>query len=121
MGTAGLDVKRLAGLLERMKADCALIDGDAAFDHCVLRVSSTKRPGVVAYVEYENMGEPRSVSMVIKPDWWAPEEGEYPLECGSWMELRGARKEDPGKIAAWIEQEFLGVETRQRNVTEGAA
>jgi hypothetical protein len=59
MGTAGLDVKRLAGLLERMKADCTLVDDDAALDHCVLRISSIKRPGVVAYIEYENIGEPR--------------------------------------------------------------
>lgn len=57
MGTAGLDLKRLGGLLERMKADYTLVDDDTALDHCLLRISSIKRPGVVAYIEYENTDE----------------------------------------------------------------
>jgi hypothetical protein len=111
MGTAGLDVNTLAGLLERMKADCILIDDDAAMDHCVLRVASVKRPGVVAYIEYENMGEPRFVGMVVKSEDYAPEREDYRLEWERQMELKGARKEDPEKIAEWIKQEFFEART----------
>jgi hypothetical protein len=114
MGTAGVNVKRLAGLLDRMKTDCILVDDDAAMDHCVLRISSTKRPGVVAYIEYENIDEPRLVGMVVKPEHYAPEREDYPLEWKREMKIKGSRKEDPEKIAAWIKQEFLEAETPQR-------
>ena len=114
MGTAGLDVKRLTGLLGRMKADCELINDDAAMDHCVLRISSIRRPGVVAYIEYENINEPRLVGMVVKPEYYAPKREDYPVEWERKMMLNGSRKEDPAKIAAWIKQEFLESEARQR-------
>ena len=107
MGTARLDVKKLAGLLERIKLDCLLIDDDSAMDHCVLRISSIKRPGVVAYVEYENAGEPRLVGMIVRPEDYAPEKKDYPLEWEKSMKVKGPRLEDPEKIAAWIKQEFL--------------
>jgi hypothetical protein len=111
MGTAGLDVKRLTGLLARMKADCKLIEDDAAMDHCVLRISSITRPGVVAYIEYENIDEPRLVGMVVKPEYYAPKKEDYPLQWEKKMLLNGSRKKDPEKIAAWIRQEFLESET----------
>jgi hypothetical protein len=112
MGTAGLDLKRLRGLLERMKADCIIVDDDAATDRCVMRVSSIKRPGVAAYIEYENIGEPRLVGMVVRPEHYGPQQEEYRLESGKEMRLKGARKGDPEKIAAWIKREYLEAETR---------
>jgi hypothetical protein len=121
MGTAGLDVKRLAGLLERMKANCILIDDDAALDHCVLRISSIKRPGVVAYVEYENIAESRLVGMVVKPEHFQPEREDYPLEWEREMQLKGSRKEDPEQIAAWIKRDFLEAERRGNKLQEKAA
>lgn len=114
MGTAGLDVKRLTGLLGRMKADSKLISDDAAMDHCVLRISSIKRPGVVAYIEYENTDEPRLVGMVVRPEYYAPKREDYPLEWERKLVLNGSRREDAGKIAAWVKREFLESEARQR-------
>ena len=114
MGTAGLDVKRLTGLLERMKANCILIDNDAALDHCVLRVSSVKQPGVAAYIEYENIAEPRLVGMVVRPEPYQPERADYPLKWERELKLEGSRKEDPEKIASWIKRGFLEAETRQQ-------
>lgn len=49
-----------ARLLQRIKVDCVLVEGDEAQDHCILRLSSVKRPGQVAFITYENQGaEPR--------------------------------------------------------------
>jgi hypothetical protein len=61
MGTAGLNVERLVGLLERIKVASVLIEGDEKQDHCILRLSSVRRPGEVALLEYENRG--------FEPDW----------------------------------------------------
>jgi hypothetical protein len=97
-----------------MRADCIIVDNDAAMDHCVLRVSSIKRRGVVAYIEYENIGEPRLVGMVVKPEHYAPEREDYRLEWEKEIEIKGARKEDPEKIAEWIKREFLDAETQQQ-------
>ena len=81
MGTAGLDVTRLAGLLERKKIECTLMDGDSALDHCVLRLSSVKHPDVVAFLEYENQGvEPRSAGLIIRDDGFMPQKEDYPFE-----------------------------------------
>jgi hypothetical protein len=108
MGTAGLDVNRLAGLLERKKVECTLIDGDAAWDHCVLRLASVRRPGVAAFLEYENMGgEPRLAGLVVRDDEFTPRRDDYPLEWDKTLTLEGARKDDAGKIARWVEREFL--------------
>jgi hypothetical protein len=108
MGTAGLDVNRLTGLLERKKVECALLDGDAAFDHCVLRLSSVRRPARVAFLEYENQGdEPRLAGLVIREDTFLPQRSEKLPEWESTLELRGARKDDPDKIAQWVEREYL--------------
>ena len=109
MGTAGLNVIRLASLLERRKVDCVLIDGDSSRDHCVLRLSSIKFPRVHALLEYENQGvEPRLVGMLFRnDDESVPEKEEYPLEWQKTLQLAGARDEDPDKIAQWIDRELL--------------
>jgi hypothetical protein len=108
MGTAGLDVNRLAGLLERKKVECALLEDDAAFDHCVLRLSSVRRPAVVALLEYENWGdEPRLAGLVFREDTCLPQRRENTSGWERTLELRGARTDDPEKIAQWIEREFL--------------
>ena len=108
MGTAGLDVNRLAGLLERKKVGCTLLDGDAAFDHCILHLSSVKRPAVVALLEYENTGdEPRLAGLVFRQGRFLPERGEPLPEWEKTLELRGARKDDPSKISQWVEREYL--------------
>ena len=109
MGTAGLDVNRLVGLLQRIKVNCAVIEGDEAQDHCVLRLSSVGHPGQVMIVEYVNQGvEPRHVGIKMGPPeleaaaggggaFWISEE---------WINLRGARSDDPQKIAEMVEQVF---------------
>jgi hypothetical protein len=83
-------------------------------DHCVLGISSIRRPGVVTYIEYENIDEPRLVGMVIRPEYYAPKSEDYPLEWERKLVLNGSRREDAGKIAAWVKQEFLESEARQR-------
>ena len=108
MATAGLDVQRLAGLLERKKVECSLLDGDAAFDHCVLRLSSVRRPAVAALLEYENQGgEPRLAGLVFLKDESLPQRHGYRAEWERTLELRGARTDDPDKIAQWVGREFL--------------
>ncbi|HXQ33272.1 MAG TPA: hypothetical protein VN843_04545, partial [Anaerolineales bacterium] len=68
MGTAGLDVKRLQGLLERHKVFAILLEGDEAQDHVVLELSSVRQPNLVARLEYENKGfEPRLASLIVGP------------------------------------------------------
>jgi hypothetical protein len=109
MGTAKLDINRLAGLLERKKVESTLIDDDSALDHCVLRLESVRRPAVVAFLEYENQGvEPRLVGMVFHDETFMPQKYAYPLDWEKTLELAGAIKDDPGKIARWVEREFLG-------------
>ena len=106
---AGLDISRLAGLLERKKIKCALVGGDAAFDHCVLRLSSVKRPGVAAFLEYENQGvEPRLAGLILRDDGFMPQREAYPFEWEKSLELEGARDDDADKIAGWVEHEYLG-------------
>ena len=109
MGTAGLDVKRLSGLLEHRKVSCALIEGDHAYDHCILRLSSLKRPGIVVFLEYTNQGsETRSVSLLVSPPGV-----EYQSERGHLFDhqntlyLRGPRRDDPERILRWVEKELL--------------
>ena len=108
MGTAGLDVNRLAGLLERKKVECTLLDGDAAFDHCLLHLSGLRRPAVAALLEYENQGgEPRLAGLVFLGEKSLPQRDGYRAEWERTLELRGARTDDPDKIARWVEREFL--------------
>jgi hypothetical protein len=108
MGMAGLDINRLAGLLDRKKVECALLDGDAAFDHCVLRLSSVGRPAVTALLEYENQGgEPRLAGLVFLKDESLPQRHGYRAEWERTLELRGGRTDDPNKIAQWVRREFL--------------
>ena len=107
MGSAGLNIKRLAGLLEQIKIECAVLDGDKAEDHCVLCLSSIKRPGVIALIEYENQGvEPRLAGMTILP---AEAEHGLPFEWQETLHLSGSRKGDPEKLIEWIKEEFLRI------------
>jgi hypothetical protein len=108
MGTAGLDVKRLSGLLERQKVDCVLIQDNRWGDHCVLRISSVKRPNVIALVEYENQGEePRLVGMTFidKQKETLFEDGVFEWEHQ--LDLSGSIQSDPDKIAVWVLTKFL--------------
>jgi hypothetical protein len=109
MGTAGLDVKRLAGLLQRIKVDCALVEGDESQDHCVLRLSSVKRPGRVAFIEYVNQGvEPRRAGIKLEPPEPEGEEiGQSFWISEEWFNLRGASRDDPEKIVELVEEIFL--------------
>jgi hypothetical protein len=50
--------------------------------------------------------------MVVRPEHYGPQQEEYRLESGKEMRLKGARKGDPEKIAAWIKREYLEAETR---------
>ena len=68
MGTGGLDKERLEGLLQRLRIDCDILDGDQSLDHCVLRLSTARRAGAVAFVEYEDQGEPRLVGLMVQPE-----------------------------------------------------
>ena len=107
MGTAGLDVERLVGLLEQRRVDGILADDDRAVDHCVLRLSTVRRPGEVAFLEYENQGvEPRLVGLsVVSADDGLPD-----ALSSQWqhtLTLVGLRAEDPDKIAQWIESTFV--------------
>ena len=105
MGTAGLDVRRLSGLLEQRKVTCTLVEGDHALDHCILRLSSDKRPGVVAFLEYVNQGsETRSVRILVQPA--GVERGHY-FDPQNTLYLRGPRRDDPQRILRWVEKEFL--------------
>ena len=109
MGTAGLDVRRLSGLLEIRKVACALIEGDNALDHCILRLSSDKRPGVVAFLEYANPGgETRSVRILVQPAGVELQagRGRY-FDPQNTLYLRGPRRDDPQRILRWVEKEFL--------------
>lgn len=108
MGTAGLDVNRLRGLLERKKIESSLVDDDAALDHCVLRLLSARHPGVVAFLEYENQGdELRFAGIVFHGDKFMPQKEDYPLEWQKTLKLEGAQRDDPDKIAQWVEREYL--------------
>ena len=108
MGTAGLDVKRLKGLLQREKIDCRIVDNDRSLDHCVLVLSTPRRAGVVALIEYKNQGvEPRLVGMMLQS---AEPEADFGFSSFEWqntLKLEGARSNDPQKIARWIKTEFL--------------
>lgn len=107
MGTAGLNVNRLAGLLERKKIECTLVDRDEGLDHCVLRLSSIKHPSVVAYLEYENQGiEPRFAGIVFRDDSSTPQKNDYPLDWQKELKLEGTLTDDPDKIAQWIEYQL---------------
>jgi hypothetical protein len=112
-GNAGLDVKRLTGLLQRIKVDCTVVEGDEFADHCLLRLSSLKRPGRVGLVEYVNQGrEPRVATIKVEPPdkpklsnssqtsqlFWISEEG---------LNLKGPLKDDPKKIVELVEAIFL--------------
>lgn len=107
MGTAGLNVKRLKGLLEQEKVDLVLLEGDDAQDHVVLELSSVRRPNVVARMEYENQGaEPRLVSLTVV----ATVQSEALPPGTLWIEMSGSRSDDVEKIVQFVRETFL--ETR---------
>ena len=109
MGTAGLDVRRLSGLLEHRKIECAVVEGDRALDHCILRLSSARRPGVVAFLEYVNQGgETRGVRILVQPAGaeLKADRGQY-FDPQNTLYLRGPRRDDPHRILRWVEKEFL--------------
>ncbi len=82
MGIAGLDTAKLAGLLEQKKVNCLVIEDDSAMDHCVLKIWTWKRSGVVAFVEYVNQGtEPRLVGLVVQSETFTFDQESYPLNC----------------------------------------
>ena len=108
MGTAGLDVQRLAGLLERLKVDCSIVDGDEAEDHCVLRLSSVTCPGLLAFIEYMNQGaEPRRARLLVTPEAKEIENKQPLLNIEEWLDLSGPRSDDPEKIVRFVKQNFL--------------
>ena len=108
MGTAGLDVEKLAGLLERKKVKCLVIDDDRAMDHCVLKIWTHKRLGVAAFIEYENQGtEPRLVGLMIRPDTFTLNPESYPLDCEKELKLSGKRNLDAEIITRWITDIFI--------------
>ena len=109
MGTAGLDVKRLSGLLESLKIGCTLVEGHRVLDRCLLRLSFVKPPGVVAFLEYANQGgETRSVRILTQAAGveLQEERGHY-FDPRNTLYLRGPRRDDPQRILRWIEKEFL--------------
>jgi len=108
MGTAGLDFKRLSGLLQRIKVDCTLVEGDEAQDHCILRLSSVKRPGQVAFITYENQGaEPRLAGIRIEPPLMEEKSGQSFWITEETIRLRGTCVDDAKKIVELVEQTFL--------------
>jgi hypothetical protein len=108
MGTAGLDIKKLIGLLEQKKLSCLVIDDDHAMDHCVLKIWTNKRPGVVAFLEYENQGtEPRFVGLIIRPETFVLNSESYPLNWEKELKLSGKRTLDAEIINRWIINTFI--------------
>lgn len=106
MGTAGLNVKRLRGLLEQQKVDLVLLEGDEAQDHAVMELSSVRRPHLVARLEYENKGfEPRLVSLTIAP---ATVQTEDPSPETQTVQISGNRDDDVNKIVQFVRENFLG-------------
>ena len=117
MGTAGLDVERVTHLLQRIKVDCTLVQGDDCEDRCLLRLTSVERPGQAALLEYLNQrSQPRIATIKLelpeKPRrtnldevghfFWVSEEG---------IRLRGSRKDDPEKLVALVKGIFLKPKT----------
>ncbi len=114
MGTAGLDLKKLVGLLEQIKIDCTLVEDDRGQDHCLLRLSSPKRPGVVGMLEYINQGiEPRSIGIKVEPPLAELKSdhayiGQHFSITDEVINLRGSIREDPQKIFEIVKRSFLG-------------
>ena len=103
-GAAGLNFEALKGELERRKIDCEFVEGDGAYDHCLMKLTSHKAPGVVGFLEYENMGfEPRIATLRTSTDMEA--EIDY-AQSGEYLSLVGSRRDDVGKILAFIEEHF---------------
>jgi hypothetical protein len=103
-GAAGLDFEALKGQLERRKIDCEFLEGDGPRDHCLMKLTSPKAPGVVGFLDYENLGfEPRVVTLQISTDVEA--EFDY-SEGGESLTLVGSRRDDVKKLLDFIEEHF---------------
>ncbi|HXQ74496.1 MAG TPA: hypothetical protein VN844_28590 [Pyrinomonadaceae bacterium] len=113
MGTAGLDVKRLQGLLERQKVVAVLLEGDEAQDHAVLELSSVRQPNLIARLEYENKGfEPRIAVMSVGPIADVSKDSPHSTQT---IQLYGSRADDVDKIVQLVQESFLaGVPQRER-------
>jgi hypothetical protein len=62
---------------------------------------------VVAFVEYENQGEPRLAGLMVQPEDFELSSEHFSFAWQETLKLEGAGKDDPHKIARWIETEFL--------------
>jgi hypothetical protein len=103
-----LDVKKLAGLLEREKVNCLVIDGDRAMDHCILKIWTNKRPGVAGFIEYRNEGtEPRFVGLIIRHETFTLNPEDYPLDWEKVLKLSGKRTLDAEIITRWLANVFI--------------
>jgi hypothetical protein len=103
-GAAGLNFEALKGQLERRKIDCEFLEGDGARDHCLMKLTSRRTPGVVGFLEYENQGfEPRVVTLRTSTDVDA--EVDY-HRSGESLTLTGSRRDDVKKILDFIEEHF---------------
>lgn len=108
METAGLDFNRLAGLLERVKIQCTLVDGDHAEDHCLLCILSVDRPRAVAYLGYINQGaESRTLSIRIDPAASEQRSGSYFSVTEETLRLKGVCRDDPEKIVGLVKKAFF--------------
>jgi hypothetical protein len=103
-GAAGLNFEALRGQLERRKIDCEFLEGDRARDHCLMKLTSRKAPGVVGFLEYENQGfEPRVVTLQTSTDVDAEfDDG----QDGESLTLVGSRRDDVKKILDFVEEHF---------------
>ncbi len=113
MGTAGLDVEKLTGLLQRIYVDCTLIEGDEAYDHCVLRLTSLANSVTEALLVYENQGmEPRVVTLEIKAenidgdDRSVEQVGQSFQVTEHGIHLRGTKRDDPLRIFELVQTVF---------------
>jgi hypothetical protein len=105
MGTAGLNVKRLKGLLQQQKVDSVLLEEDESQDHVVLELSSVRRPNQVARLEYENKGfEPRLALLTVSPA--TVETAELSPDTRM-IQISGNRDDDVKKIVQFVRETFL--------------
>jgi len=113
-GTAGLDVKRLASLLEQVKIDCTMIEGDEGSDHCLLLLSRAWSPKLVALLEYENKGfEPRIVTLKIFSSNEDELESQSCNATESVIRIAGRRSGDVGKIVGFVADVFPNCKVRR--------
>jgi preprotein translocase subunit SecD len=105
LGTAGLNVKRLCGLLEKRKVDTVVVEEDDAHDHVVLQLSTVRQPNRIALLKYENQGvEPRLVTLTVSP---LPTQNDASSIMSHTIEIFGKRADDVEKIVQVVQAKFL--------------